>query len=181
MKEDSLFFNKIAGAILSAGLLAMVAGFIAHEFYHTGHLEEPAYVIATGVATTKTDTAEAKPAGPEPIADLLASADVAKGEKVAKKCGACHNFVEGAGAKVGPDLYNIVNRQRASMEGFSYSDAMASKGGEWTYDDLNHFIYNPKDFVPGTKMNFAGIKKTQDRADLIAYLRTLSHDPAPLP
>ena len=100
---------------------------------------------------------------------------------VFKKCRACHTNEKGAGHRVGPDLWNIVNRPKGHAPGFSYSEAMAAKGGEWTYEDLDHFLRKPKDFVPGTKMGFAGLKKAKDRAAVIAYLRTLSDSPVPLP
>ncbi len=116
-----------------------------------------------------------------PIAQLLPTASVEKGANVAKRCGACHNFAEGAGAKVGPDLYGVVGRKKASVAGFSYSAALTAKGGDWTFDDLNAFLTNPKGYVPGTAMAFAGIPKESERADLIAYLNTLSHNPLPFP
>lgn len=116
-----------------------------------------------------------------PIEQLFATASVEKGASAAKKCAACHNFQEGAGAKVGPDLYGIVGRPVASVAGFAYSAAMKAKGGDWTPQALNTFLTNPKAAVPGTAMAFAGIPKEAERADLIAYLNSLSHSPKPLP
>src|ERR1700738_2222030 len=118
---------------------------------------------------------------PEPIEKLLQTASVEKGSAAAKKCAACHTFEKGGPNRVGPNLFGIVERARATEAGFNYSAAMKGKGGEWTYDDLNKFIDNPKGFVPGTAMGFAGIQKDSERADVIAYLRTLADSPVPLP
>lgn len=106
------------------------------------------------------------------FAELIKIADITRGEKVFKKCTSCHNVNKGEGAKVGPGLFGVVGRQRASFAGFSYSDAMKAKGGSWDRESLNQFITKPKDYVPGTKMAFAGIKKPQDRADVILFLES---------
>jgi cytochrome c len=162
----------------------MVSGLLAETLYHVEQpegVEGQAFVIAEPAAGTEVVAAEpAEPTGPGEILPLLAAADIADGQKVAKKCVACHNFEEGAGNKVGPDLYDIVMRKKAGVD-FSYSSAFQELDGEWDYDALNHFLYAPADYAPGTKMSFRGIKKDDDRANLIAYLRTLSANPAPLP
>ncbi len=116
-----------------------------------------------------------------PVAALLAKADPAKGQADTKVCATCHSFDKGAPAKVGPNLYGVVGRAKGSEAGFAYSDAMKAKGGDWTFDDLNSFITSPKTFVPGTKMGFAGEPDAGKRADIIAYLRTLSDSPVALP
>ena len=116
-----------------------------------------------------------------PISALLASADVIAGEKVAKKCVACHTFAEGGQNRIGPNQWDIVNRALGTTEGFAYSEALLAKGGAWDYESLNEFIYNPKKYIPNTKMNFAGIKNDKDRANLILWIRSLSSNPAPLP
>src|SRR5690606_6894174 len=120
-----------------------------------------------------------------PIAVLLASADAEKGANAFKKCVACHTGDKGGANKVGPNLFDLVNRPIATHEGFSYSAAMKdfSQGGSvhWDFEHLNHFLEGPKKYVPGTSMGFAGVKKEAERADLIAYLRTLSDSPAELP
>lgn len=180
MNNDPLFWNKVAGAILSAGLLAMVTGFAAHLLYHPKVPEKQAYVIAS-VEPKGDATQKEEPAGPEPIVDKLASAKPADGEKVAKKCAACHSFEKGGPNKVGPNLWNVIGSKPGQAEGFSFSSSMKGLEGEWDYEKLNQFLYNPKGFVKGTKMSFAGLKKTEDRADVIAYLRTLSENPKPLP
>ena len=180
MGNDPLFFNKVAAAILSAGLLAMITGFIAREFFHPHHLEKPAYEIAAGVTAAETQTAAA-PAGPGAIAPLLAKANVDEGKKIAKKCESCHTFDKGGKNKIGPNLWDVVGRKHAAHEGFSYSAAMQALKGSWDYDALNKFIFNPRGDVNGTKMTFAGLKNDQERADVIAFLRTLSDSPKPLP
>ncbi|WP_370540479.1 cytochrome c family protein [Azospirillum sp. INR13] len=123
----------------------------------------------------------AAPAGPAPIAPLLAAASPENGQKVAKACAACHSFDKGGANKVGPNLYGIVGGAKGHIQGFSYSDALVKTGGSWSYDELNKFLYDPKGYAPGTKMTFAGLKKDDDRAAVIAYLRSLADSPQPLP
>ena len=117
----------------------------------------------------------------EPISALLMNASIEKGEKIYKKCGSCHNYEKGSRNKVGPNLWNIVNRSKASMDGFAYSDALAKSEGIWSYEELAAFVYKPKEYISGTKMNFAGLKKVEDRANLVLFLRDQSDNPAPLP
>lgn len=180
---DSLELNKIVAAILAAGVIAMVSGFIASFVVHAPEApEERAYVIATPSEGDAQADADATDAAEESVMVLLASADPAAGEKVTKKCVACHSFDEGGANKVGPNLWNIVGQSIAEAEGFGYSDALSSKSGEtWSYENLDAFLTKPKDWAPGTKMAYAGLKKVDDRAELIAYLRSLSNDPQPLP
>ena len=112
---------------------------------------------------------------------MLASADAGKGAKIAKKCASCHSFNKGGKNKVGPNLWNIVNKSKASVDGYKYSKALAGHGGAWDWDALNGFLANPKAYVKGTKMAYAGLKKDGDRAAMLAYLRSLSETPADLP
>lgn len=172
-----LNFTKIVAALFIAGGTAMFSGILANQFVSPQNLSSDAVPIA-GAAMA---AAPAKKKGPEPILPLLASADIARGEKVAKACAACHTFDKGGKAKVGPNLWNIVNRPIGSVEGFSYSAGMASKGGEWTEAVLGEYLWKPKAYVKGTKMSYAGIKKVDDRAAVVAWLRTLADTPAPLP
>jgi cytochrome c len=158
----------------------MITGFIAHQVYHPHMPEKHAYVIAEGAAPAESQSASA-PAGPQPIAPLLAKASAENGQTIAKKCTSCHTFEKGGANKIGPNLWNIVGAKMAHAEGFSYSGGMQGMGKDWDYESLSLFIYSPKNFVKGTKMTFAGLKKDQDRADVIAYLRSLSDSPKPLP
>jgi cytochrome c len=123
----------------------------------------------------------AKAAEDVDIGPLLASATVEAGASVFKKCRACHTVDEGGPHRVGPNLWNTVGAPQAAKDGFTYSEALAGKGGTWTYEELNRFLINPKAYAPGTKMSFAGIRKAADRADVIVFLRSLSDSPPPLP
>jgi cytochrome c len=179
---SSLESNKIAAAVLTAGVIAMLSGFVAELLYHPHvELEENSYVVATsgGGAQVAAPAEEAL----DPIAPAMAAADVAAGEKLAgRQCAACHTFDDGGANKVGPNLYQILGRTIAGHAGFAYSDGLAARSGEsWTYEHLNVFLHAPKDFAPGTKMTFRGFPKVSDRADVVAYLRTLAASPEPLP
>ena len=174
----SLEANKIVGAILTAGIIASASGNLARILYKPEKLEEPVFRVEAAEGEAPAAEAEA----PErPFAALLAAADADNGAKLAKKCLACHTAEKGGKDKVGPNLWGIVGRPVAAREGFAYSDALRNLGGEWTYERLDAFITDPKGFVPGTKMSFAGIKKAEDRADIVAWLRTLADEPPPLP
>ncbi len=176
-------FNKLLGAIILAMLVAMLSAFVARETIHPEPLEKNSYVVEGVGAETSVATAET-PAdkGPESIAPLLAAADVAAGQKYIRVCAACHSFEKGGANKVGPNLYGIVMNKHAHMDGFAYSDGMqALSGKKWEFEDLNHFLYSPRGYISGTKMAFAGIKNDKDRANVIAYLRTLADSPVALP
>jgi cytochrome c len=174
----SLEANKIAAAILVGGMLTLSSGLIANMIYggHEGGGEHGGGGAAAPAAPA------AKPAPVEPISGLLASADVAKGQEIAKKCLSCHTFGKGEANKVGPNQWGLVGDPTAHKEDFQgYSEAMKNLHSTWSYENLNQFLANPKAHVPGTKMAFPGLPKTQDRADLIAWLRTQSDNPLPLP
>jgi cytochrome c len=178
---DSLELNKIVGAVLSAGIAFSALGLVADKLVSPHKLAKSAIQIA-GVAAAPTDAAPAAPPPLPDIAPLLAKANPSAGEADVKKlCSACHNFAEGAGAKVGPDLYGVLGRDRASVPGFDYSAALKGVPGKWTYATLNAWLHSPKTFASGTKMAFAGIDDNAERADVIDYLHTLSHSPEPLP
>lgn len=195
--RDPLLMTKIFGAVLAGAWAIVIAAGLGMLLYHPEEtVEDYAYPVSVEEAETvaEAETAAEAPAGEEPpaeasaeegaaadIATLLASASADDGQKVARKCAACHTFDEGGANRVGPNLWDVVNRDVGSHDGYSYSSAMADVGGEWTYEKLDAFLADPKGNVSGTKMSFAGIKDPQDRADLIAYLRSLSGDPAPLP
>ncbi len=178
---DNLKTNKILAGFLLAGLLAMGGGKIAEILVPHQELDENAYPIEikqvadNGQATTPVNE------GPEPILALLASADIEAGIKVAKKCTACHEFNADGKNKTGPMLWNIVDASKGMKDGFKYSDALVGMGGAWDYNALNAFLYKPKAYIKGTKMNFVGLKKPSDRANIIAYLRSLADTPVALP
>ena len=173
-----MLVNKIAGAILLVALVLMTIGTIGNALVHPRD-SGPAAAVATATATP--EPAPAAPAEPIQIAALLPDADTAKGVKVFKKCKSCHTVDKGGKNKIGPNLWDVVNADIGMREGFGYSKAFAAKDGKWTYDSLNAFLIKPKAYIPGTKMAFAGLKKARDRAAVIAYLRSLSDSPAPLP
>ncbi|MDZ4735284.1 MAG: cytochrome c family protein [Rhodospirillaceae bacterium] len=174
--SSSLEANKIAGALLVAGLVALTSGIVADFLVQPHYGTEHAMEIPAGEPAAPSD---ATPVGP--IAPLMAAADPAAGQAVAKKCLTCHTFEQGGANKVGPNLWNVLGGPVAHLTDFQYSPAMAEHGGIWGYEELNAFVASPRTHVPGTKMAFAGINKIEDRADLLAYLRTLSDNPQPLP
>ena len=179
---DSFELNKILGAVLGTCLVLLVTSFTANALFAPKLPEKPGFAIAVK-AESEGGAKQAAPAAPaEPIEKLLASASVEKGAAAAKKCQACHTFAKGDKNAVGPNLYAIVGDKKGEgRNGFNFSAAMKAKGGTWTIDDLNQFIANPKAFVPGTVMGFAGIPKDSERADVLAYLNSLSDSPQPLP
>ena len=177
---NSFELNKVLGAVLGTCLVLLALNIGANALFSPHKPAKPGYMIAVK-AENEGGTAAAKPAA-KPIGELLAHADVEKGKNVARQCQACHTLGKGEPNRVGPNLYNIVGDERGKgKNGFNFSSAMKAKGGEWSYDELNKFLTNPRDYIPGTAMTFAGISNDQQRADVIAYLRTLSDSPKPLP
>jgi cytochrome c len=177
---DSFEFNKIAGAILGALLFTLATGVIAEVVFSSPTPAKPGYALPSA-APEGAAGGEAKAAPQVPLADLLAKADPKKGEADTKACQACHDFQKGGGIKVGPPLYGVVGRPKASVAGFDYSTGLKAKGGNWTYEDLDTWIADPKAYVSGTKMAFSGIPEAEKRADVLAYLKTLSDSPVPFP
>jgi cytochrome c len=175
---DSFELNKILGAVLGTCLFLLALNIAAGALYNSPKPAKPGYDIA--VEEHAPEEAKAAPAA-EPIEQLLASASAERGASAAKVCLACHTFGKGEPNKIGPNLWGTVGRPRASVAGFNYSAAIKGKGGNWTVEDLNAFITNPKAFVPGTAMSFAGMPRANQRADVIAYLNSQSDNPAPLP
>jgi cytochrome c len=173
-------FNTMAGCFLASALFAMVVGKVSNALVSVHAPEKPAIAVADAApeqAAAGAPAAELPPIGPK-----LKDADVKHGEALYKQqCFTCHTIDKGGVNKVGPNQWDVVGRKKASHEGFSYSSALQAKGGDWSYEDINHMIFKPQAFVRGTKMAFAGLPKEQDRADLIAYLRTMNDNPPPLP
>ena len=177
---DSFEFNKIAGAILGTGLLVLGLKNLGAEVYRTEVPEKAGFAIS--VAEAQTDAKPDAPVVMVPIGKLLASADKTKGETGAKTCAACHDFSKGGPNKVGPNLWDVVGRPMGSVAGYAYSDGMKAMGTKpWGYEELNTWLLAPSAFIKGTKMSFGGIKKDEDRANVIAYLASLSDSPKPFP
>ena len=178
-----LFFNKVAGAVLAILLVILALRTLSEGLFHAEAPEEPAYPIDLA-ALEGGEAEEEEEEGPLDLGALLASADVSAGERVARRCAACHTFEEGGANGTGPNLWDVVGREVASVEGFNYSSAMqeyAEGGTEWMYRNLYDYLENPRGYVPGTAMSFAGLRQQEDRINMIAYLHSLSNDPEPLP
>ncbi|MBI3198018.1 MAG: cytochrome c family protein [Rhodospirillales bacterium] len=172
-------FNTVAGCVLASALFAMVVGKVSNAVVHPHKLDKPAIAV---VDEAPTAVAAAPAAELAPIGPKLAGANVEAGKAIfQKQCFTCHTTDKGGANKVGPNLWGIVDRKKASHAGFSYSSPLQAKGGDWTYEDINHMIFKPTTYVRGTKMAFAGLAKEQERADVIAYLRTMADSPKPLP
>lgn len=177
---SSLEMNKIGAAVLTAGVIAMTSGFVADLLFHKEPLAENSFMVA--IAEDSEGTAVAEAPVQLSIAELMAAADPAAGEKNFRKCSACHTVENGGSNKVGPNLWNVVMGPHAHAAGFNYSNALADLAEQpWTYEALDAFLESPKAYAPGTKMSFGGLRKPEERADMIAYLRSLSDSPAPLP
>ncbi|GEP55789.1 c-type cytochrome [Reyranella soli] len=173
-------FNTVAGCVLASALFAMVVGKVSNALVHPHKLEKPAIAVSDEAPQTAAAAAPAQEL--PPIGPKLASANVDAGKAIfQKQCFTCHTVDKGGPNKVGPNLWGVVGRKKGSHEGFSYSSGMQAKGGEWTYEDIDHMIFKPTAYIKGTKMAFAGLPKEQERADVIAFLRTMSDSPQPLP
>jgi cytochrome c len=180
---DSFEFNKIAGALLGTLLFVMALSVVSGGLFTPAKPAIPGYDLPSAPPEGKGGAPAAEPTVPLP--ELLAKADPAAGQKDAAICSTCHSFGKGEPSKTtGPNLYGIVGRVHAADKDFAYSQAnrdLGAKGEKWTYDAIFNFIKGPRDFMPGTKMTFAGMPKAEDRANVLAYLRTLSDNPEPLP
>lgn len=180
---DSWEWNKIAGAVLGTLLFVLVIKFVAEAVYETPLPHKPGYAVQVP-KEAQTQTAAAAAPAAEPLPDFgtaLPAANVAHGKDISTRCEQCHDLSKGGPNKIGPNLWGVVGRPRATHPGFDYSSAMSASHDPWTYDKLFTFLKAPQEVVPGTKMTFAGLRSEQDRLDLLAYLRTQSDSPLPIP
>lgn len=176
---DSYEFNKIAGWVLTALVTVLGLSILTGAMFPVHKLETPAFIVE---GVEEEGAAGGAAVEEKPIAAYLASADIAKGEAQFKKCAACHTIDKGGASGIGPNLYGVVGAQHAHIGSFGYSDAMKATAGKvWDWDSLSHWVQNPKKYIPGNKMSFAGIGKPEDRANLIAFLNSKSDSPLPMP
>jgi cytochrome c len=179
---SSFELNKVAAAILLAGIIAMLSSFLAEEMVKPKMPAQPAYVVANVAEKAAPAGGAAPEAALEPIGPLLAKANPAEGQNVAKQCAACHTFDKGGPNRVGPNLYGVIGGPHGHADGYQYSKVMEGMHDKkWDYEELNKFLTSPKAYAPGTKMTFAGLRKPEQRADVIAFLRSKSDSPPPLP
>lgn len=170
--------NTIAGWALAGGIAALGLSILSGGYFKGERPEKMGYVVE---GVEEEGAAGGAAAAEKPIAFYLASADPAKGAEVFKKCAACHNATKGGPNALGPNLWGVLGEPIGKGKGFAFSDALASKGGVWEWQNLSDWLKSPKAFAPGTKMTFAGLSKPEDRANLIAYLNQQSDAPKPLP
>jgi cytochrome c len=180
---DSWEWNKIAGAVLGTLMFVVVVKIATEEIFKVPEPAKPGYVVE-GVKEEAPAGGTTVAAAEEPLPDWgteLPKASVSDGKQISARCEQCHDLSKGGPNKIGPNLWGVVGRPRASHPGFEYSSAMKSKAGSWTYDELFKFLKSPGSYIPGTKMSFAGLRSSQDRVNLIAFLRTQSDSPVPIP
>ena len=178
---DSFELNKIIAAVLMVALLVIGIGKLSDIIFHVEKPKTPGYSVdveqAINVNATTSETVEEK----IDIAAFMAMGDLAVGEKVFKKCAACHSIIKGGKNNIGPALYNVVGRQVGIINDYKYSKALSGYGKEWTFEELNGYLLKPAKWIKGTKMAFAGLRKEKDRASVILYLNQNSDSPLPLP
>ena len=179
---DSFEINKIVAAILMVALLIIGIGKLSDVIFYVEKPQTPAYLVEVEQASA-TDTQSNSETTEEKIdiAALMAMGDLATGEKVFKKCAACHSIVKGGKNNIGPALYNVVGRKVGAIDDYKYSSALSEYGKEWSFEELNGYLIRPAKWIKGTKMAFAGLRKEKDRASVILYLNQNSDNPLPLP
>ena len=177
---DSFELNKIIAAVLMVALLVIGIGKLSDVIFHVEKPEIPGYSVDIE-QTQKVSTTEKPSEEKIDITALMALGDISHGEKVFKKCAACHSIVKGGKNAIGPALYNVVGRKIGVIEDYKYSKALAAYGKEWTFEELNGFLIKPAKWIKGTKMAYAGLRKEKDRASVIKYLNENSDSPIPLP
>jgi cytochrome c len=178
---DSFEINKIVAAVLLVALLVIGIGKLSNVIFYVEKPEKPGYAVEVqqaSTSTTATATVEDKTVD---IAALMALGDVNAGEKIFKKCAACHSINQGGANKIGPALYNVVGRKIGGVADYKYSKAFVEYGKEWNFEELNGFLIKPSKWIKGTKMAYAGLRKEEDRASIIKYLNQNSDSPLPLP
>ena len=178
---DSFEINKIVAAVLMVALLVIGIGKLSDVIFHVEKPEKPGYAVDVEEVTRVSTSTKASVEEKVDIAALMAMGDVTIGEKVFKKCAACHSIVKGGKNNIGPALYNVVGRKTGVVSDYKYSKALASYDKEWTFEELNGYLIKPAKWVKGTKMAFAGLRKEKDRASVIKYLNQNSDSPLPLP
>ena len=171
--------NKIIVSVVLAIILILGINKITDSIFYVEKPEKSAYQVANVTTATSTTTSETS-SGSEDIMALFASISAADGEKVFKKCAACHSITKGGANKIGPALWGVIGRQAGSIQDYKYSKAMAAHGKVWTFDEMNGFLIKPKDWIKGTKMSFAGLKKAKERAAVILYMNENGDSPIPL-
>ena len=178
---DSFEINKIVAAVLMVALLIIGIGKLSDVIFHVEKPEKPGYAVEVEAATTVAASSSSSASDEIDISALMAMGDIAHGEKVFKKCAACHSIAKGGKNNIGPALYNVVGRQVGVINDYKYSKAMIAYGKEWTYEEMNSYLIKPQAYVKGTKMAFAGLRKEKDRASVILYMNSKSDNPKPLP
>ena len=178
---DSFELNKIIAAILMVALLVIGLGKIADGVFHVKKPQKPGYQVEAESQLASGTSQAVEVVEKIDIAALMASGDIASGEKIFKKCAACHSIKKGGKNKIGPALYNVVGRTVGGVNDYKYSKTLASYGKEWTFEELNGFLKKPASYLKGTKMSYAGLRKEKDRASIIKYLNQNSDSPKTLP
>ena len=177
---DSFEINKIVAAVLMVALIVIGIGKLSDVIFHVEKPEKPGYSVEVETATVSVSSSSSEVEKID-IAALMTMGDIATGEKVFKKCAACHSIVKGGKNNIGPALYNVVGRKTGAVEDYKYSKALAAYGKEWNFEELNGYLTKPVKWIKGTKMAFAGLRKESDRASVIKYLNENSDNPLPLP
>ena len=179
---DSFEINKIVAAVLMVALLVIGIGKLSDVIFHVEKPETPGYAVEVEQISTNTmQSTSGEIEEKIDIAALMAMGDIATGEKVFKKCAACHSIVKGGKNNIGPALYNVVGRKVGAISDYKYSKALSEYNKEWTIEELNGYLIKPAKWIKGTKMAFAGLRKEKDRASVILYLNQNSDNPLPLP
>ena len=178
---DSFEINKIVAAVLMVALLVIGIGKLSSVVFHVEKPKTPGYAVEVEQPTTVSSSTETTVEEKIDIAALMSMGDVTVGEKIFKKCAACHSIVKGGKNKIGPALYNVVERKVGEVADYKYSKALAAYNKNWTFEELNGFLQKPAKYIQGTKMAYAGLRKEKDRASVIKYLNQNSDNPVPLP